>query len=247
MDWPSIIVGVVATAVVAIVVVYYQRRPKRLQYRTIMSTEVFDRSLVREGGLDVNYKGLPVVSARVFLTRVANTGKIAIRRDDFDGNLEIIFGDDNSRILAAKVAAHSESMPSFDFVDKEDVTYLPPRVVVPPLMLNPGDWFEVQAWVENAKESVKVSGRIAGVNAITVFQPEGRLDAYDVVGLAGLPVVLVMFLGGARLLGIQDLDEAGTLALIPLAAAMVVGAGMLWLSLRIGRWQDSRHPLKRRR
>lgn len=241
MDWPSIVVGALITAAITLVVAYKQRRPKRLQYRTRAAVDVFNRDVAEAMDLNVTYRERRLESAHVFITRIANTGLVPIRKEDFDGILQVTFGS-TARVLFSFVIDQAQGMPDFRVeptdADESNV------VRVPPLLLNPRDWFEVYAFVENAEGTVGAEARIAGVDAVTEFRESAWLWrdlipwAAVVLGLSVAGVVGTRFGYGSGNLTLTGF-QAGVLLVVFAASAGLI----LRIALALIRWRRRRHPL----
>lgn len=156
------IIGSVITLVVALAVYWRQKPIKRLA-----SWIVVDVPLLTLSNLDVRvYSGDDLLQKpRVLVFRIQNTGREAIKADDFEGAIRIAMTA-RKVVNATTVNASDQLVPKVMLnqgtldEDKPDVW----TVEIDPLLLNPGEWFEVRCLVEGPVKSCVPNCRIAGMS-----------------------------------------------------------------------------------
>jgi hypothetical protein len=158
LTWAGLAVGLIAL-VEAVVLYLMQRRTKQLDYQIVTDRElVFPGPYGEIGDLEISYKGHPVKAPRLLALKIVNSGKVEIRRDDFDHPLSIIIPKD-SGLLSSEISDVSSE------VTRPSLLIHGEEVEVEPLLLNPGDWIELQLLVDGPGRP-QITGRIAGVHKI---------------------------------------------------------------------------------
>jgi hypothetical protein len=157
-----------ATVGVPFVVYRLQRRRKSLAYSGTAAPLATVRSEVR-GRVQVLVNGKPVENASVLTLRFRNNGNQVIGVDDFEAPIQIRFP-----------TAVSVLEPSAGEVEPWDlnlqVTPTDDGALVAPLLLNPGDRFDIMFLLDgSAATKPSVSARVAGVGQLGQEEaPEAR-------------------------------------------------------------------------
>jgi hypothetical protein len=135
-------------------------RAKKLVYEVIAQTPLlnFDLDSANQR-LILLFNEKPIHNAEIVLTKIINAGSAPIRPDDYERPLRVTTGK-SSKILDAKVVrTHPESLVvPISTVEDASLTF-------DSILLNPGDYFVVQAIVVPGA-AISVDGRIAGVKEI---------------------------------------------------------------------------------
>lgn len=175
--WAIIAAAAGVLAVVVAIAIYVKSRTRpALAYEVTVTPLLSDKA---PGSLEIRYEGVPVRAATLVDVDVRNVGNAAIRSDDFESDLSVVF-EPGVLVLAGEVTATQppDLKPSFSSGTVESMS-------VEPLLLNAGDGFTVQILASEFNGNVELEGRIAG---ITDFQrsyvtPEERLLRSTVAGI----------------------------------------------------------------
>ena len=111
----------------------------------------------RRHQLKVVYGEREVENPNIIVLRIANAGREEIRADDFTRQITIAFR--HSKLLARDVI--NQSSEDIDVTLKVD-TSAPNEVTVNPLLLNAGEWIEIQCVTDGPIERPPLRARIAG-------------------------------------------------------------------------------------
>jgi hypothetical protein len=106
------------------------------------------------GKLEVVHDGSAVPEASIIVVRVVNTGDKAIRFEDFSSELTI-----RLKGVREVVSALATKTRPIDLVPKLMVK--DSRVLIGPLLVNPGDMVELQLLTSGLASGVVVEGRVA--------------------------------------------------------------------------------------
>lgn len=107
--------------------------------------------------LKLVFGGREVRHPNIIVLRISNAGREEIRADDFTRPITIVFK--RSKLLTRDVI--NQSSQDMDLTLKVD-TSLPDEVTVNPLLLNAGEWIEIQFVTDGPVEKPPVRARIAG-------------------------------------------------------------------------------------
>lgn len=108
------------------------------------------------GDLEVSFRGQVVEAPALTVLRMVSTGDRAIAAAAFEGPLVVTLAGAR-RVVSASVSAMRPRDLPVVLSSEGDAVH------VDPLLLNPGDFLEIQALTEGQPEHVRVSGRIADV------------------------------------------------------------------------------------
>jgi hypothetical protein len=143
--------------------------------------------------LRVVYGERNIDDPNIIVLRILNAGHQEIREDDFDRPITIEFKE--SQLLALDVIG--QSSPSMEVSFKLD-TSAPNRVTLNPLLLNVGDWLELQFVTDGDIEQPSIGARIAGQTMeptmVPRFRPMVPIYAAIVGGLFGLALDSLLLL-----------------------------------------------------
>lgn len=164
--WLSVGIGSAVTLAVALVIYFLQKTPKTLDYAEydVQPLGTGDEEVHPGLRLDVTWtdssegeeaaKSRTLEHARVQHYRVQNTGKRAIRADDFQTPITITARD--CRFVDGSVRATSR--PGVCPLGK----FQPPvlgegALLVTPALLNPGDWIDLSVLVDGSTAQLDIS------------------------------------------------------------------------------------------
>ena len=150
--WVIGVLGVVL-AVVAWVRPY---RSKMLAWDVVSNTPIAAVPAGAGHELEITYSGRPVKAAHLLVVRLKNIGREAVEVDDYAQPVRFEFSDASELLTYAVVRQSTALDPTFH-VD----THHPRRVEVNPLLLNPGDWLDLQFVTDGRGEVPAAATRIA--------------------------------------------------------------------------------------
>jgi hypothetical protein len=207
ISWIVILLGAGSLAV-GFLTYRDQRGRKRLEYLVVSNIRVVPRSVSTK--LGVVYDGSPVPDASILIVRLVNTGDKAVRAEDFNSDLAI-------RIEGAHQVVSALATRSRPTDLGPEVSVGEDRVLVAPLLLNPGDMIELQLLVSGIASIATVEGRLADVSIVARKElpyppgtgPEGELDnAFEKFMWYGLPPVIAFMIAGQIVVS----DSVGVIA-----------------------------------
>lgn len=215
--WLIGVIGVVL-AVVAWVRPY---RSKMLAWDVISNTPIAAVPTGAGHELEITYSGRPVKSAHLLVVRLQNTGREAVEVDDYAQLVRFEFSD-RSELLTHNVVGESAPLDPTFRVD----TQHPRRVELNPLLLNPGDWLDVQFVTDGPGAVPSATTRIANqTRELRRGLPQKANDPS-----AAMQMAVIMLLGGIAFTSILLLPDAyGLLRL--LVPALSFGVGLLIIRL----------------
>lgn len=145
-------------------------------WRADLSSKVFEVEILStfsvDGGATSLVKGLQVTldgkkldRPYITLLKVKNIGAKPIPSGDWESPLKLSISS-KVDIVHARLSLTSEQtlMPSIDFSDAE--------ILIRPILLNPGDYFEVQVLTTGGQPEFSAGARIAGIPAIHIRERE---------------------------------------------------------------------------
>jgi len=145
---------------VSVTIAYFARRPKRLDYSITTNRQILVPGSYRQyshlGALAVTFEGERLSDPRLLVFRIANSGKIEIRPDDFDQPLHLSVGLDAKVVTAGVVGSQPADLSvKLDKISRS-------IVALDPVLLNSGDWVDIQLLIDGLALEPTVNGRIAG-------------------------------------------------------------------------------------
>lgn len=153
-----------ATVAVPFVSLRRERPRKGLAYSLRIVPLAFVRADVHER-IQLSFDGRPVPLAVLVTLRVRNSGNTPILPNDFQGPLTVALADS---LLDLRIDCT-------DPVELSPVTKVDAgTVTVEPLLLNPGDSFDLLFILDDASDRPNVSARIAGIRHLTEDRPSPR-------------------------------------------------------------------------
>jgi hypothetical protein len=154
--------AVLAAISLALALFFYlrPRRSKWLSWNYPTANRIIRVSPLQRDRLNqlkVVYVEREVENPNIIVLRIANAGREEIRADDFTRQITILFKQ--SKLLARDVIDRSSE--DIDVTFKVD-TSAPNEVAVNPLLLNAGEWIEIQCVTDGPIERPPLRARIAG-------------------------------------------------------------------------------------
>lgn len=210
-----------AAALFAMVWFYLrEKRRKALSYRILSNVPLVQYQKEYEDRLTIFFDEVRVHDLHLVVIEVVNSGDIPIEASDFVEPLQFSFGE-QAVILGGFVTQRKPSYLS------PSVETIPPHTVrVNPLLMNPGDSFQLVAQGTRFDSELDAKARIVGVSDLTSqkAQPQRRsnwiLGLGIVIGLAGGSILLS--LSGPEVSTGQAFAMAGFGIFAGLTAGLVV-------------------------
>jgi hypothetical protein len=219
--------GIVSAIALGVALYGLQRHRKELGYRVLSRARVASVDAQVAERVQVLFDGQAVRGAQLVVVQILNSGNEPIVAHDYEYPLRIRTGD-TSRILTAELAEHEpDTVPAPPVISETR-----DNVQIQPLLLNPGDWFNVTILVSEFAGPVEVHTRVVGVKQIRQI-PEGSPTGKTMVAigvgavtyLAPISVALAMFTQAAS-------EGRDHVALASLAAIPVWITVWLWCAPR---------------
>lgn len=147
---------------------------KELSYEILLKRQLtnIDSAEKNWPGIKISYEGVDVSTGSFLTLAITNTGKLPIKREDFDSPILIHIPEKDS-IVSFQTA--------FAFPSNLDVTLTRSKegLAAAPLLLNPGDRFVVEVFSRIPLEITDVTSRVVGLPKITLVKPEKR-SGFDI-------------------------------------------------------------------
>lgn len=175
--WIGVVVAIIAVAV-AWLTYRDQSSKKGLEYLVLSSRPLVSSRVASE--LTVSFGGRPVVEPSFTVLRLVSTGDKGIPAGSFEGPLAVNLKGAKEIVSGSVSARRPDDLPV-------SLQATGDRLFIEPLLLNPGDFIEVQALSDGQPEAVVVEARIADVTPRRRSQlpyppgsgPEGQMIAMD--------------------------------------------------------------------
>lgn len=189
--WLGIVVGLAGIGYAV-----FQRQLKRLTYQQSRSADLSPRAGIFED-VDVVYNGERLTRPWYSRVRIANDGNVEIRPDDFQ--MPLLVQWEGARLLAVKVTASQPDGLRVEYSLDGDTSS------IEPLLMNVGDWFDVDVLLDGGQAAPVITTRIAGVRSIEPVESRTRRQDRWFTTLAG-----VVGMGGIALVGfVPDIAPKG--------------------------------------
>jgi len=205
------------------------------QQRKVLSYQVVSRQrLVTVRGparrkLQVKFDGKSVESAQLLMVRIFNSGNKSIQPGDYHTDLAIYMNPEAEIVLADvgectpfdledRVRAKGEAAPIIKEVAGG-------KVMLTPMLLNPGDGFTLQLLVNNLTERLVLKGHIEGISRLRKWKKKKFLPA--IMTNAGLVVMALAMLGVEP----SALRSFGWQEILPFLLFFLLGYVILWAGL----------------
>jgi hypothetical protein len=168
------IIGFLATVLLPIILFLlspywsaYFSDKKELSYEIVLKRQLtnLDSSEKTWPGIQISYQGVDVSTGSFLTLSITNSGKLPIKREDFDSPILIHIPEKESIVSFQSIFALPSNL---------DVTLsrVKEGLAVAPLLLNPGDRFVIEIFSRVPLEIADVSTRVVGLPKISRTQPE---------------------------------------------------------------------------
>jgi len=158
----------VAALAVAIIATYLQRRRKALSYEILTKSSLVTMEDELAGKLEILYEGRQVDKVHLVTVRILNSANLPIAPADYIDPVRLSFGK-GSQVLTASVSdRHPPELHG-------SVAAAGDSVLLPKLLLNPGDFLTLKMLVANMDSSPSVEARIVGVSSVGKFRENTSL------------------------------------------------------------------------
>lgn len=179
-DWlTGTVVGAIGIAV-ALLIYFWQRKPKTLDYSVVSNVPLVSHAAGMVGNLEVVYNRQSVKDPRLLVVRIKNTGKVAIVGEDYVEGPSIHFGSPVEVIDAFQVGGSSPNMVQLIAVGHGHGP-VEPEVG----LLNSGEYFDLQMLLDGDPGDVTASARFKDQN-----RPMQARDVRDISVIQAMGVVL---------------------------------------------------------
>jgi hypothetical protein len=160
------VIGSFFTSIAGIAVAFYlaprRGQRKRLSFRITRSPVASTSKL--GSNVTIQHNGIAVGDLVALTVRVSCAGSVPILVEDYDGPLQVQFGS-GARLIDVERKPTMSQEPRVRWIVHDD------HLKIDPLLLNPGDSFEVTAVVGGASPSPSLVGHIAGVPEFYELEP----------------------------------------------------------------------------
>ncbi|SEC87210.1 hypothetical protein [Pseudomonas kilonensis] len=146
---------------------------KELSYEVLSTRELTNLDSLDRTWPDIkiSYGGIDVSTGSFLTLAIANTGKLPIKREDFDSPISIHISNSES-VLSYKTVFSTPANLDVKLSKTQN------GLAVSSLLLNPGDRFFIEIFSRSPVMISGVSSRIVGLPAITKAKPEPRSGFY---------------------------------------------------------------------
>lgn len=193
--------------IIPIVLFMIQVKHKSIAFEIVSKSAIIDSTSLIPEEIEVFFSGKKLKNLSTVNIRIINAGSIPIKREDFEKNMNIHFGE-GAEILRAKVSGSSplNLKPTLTFNEK--------TAIIKPLLLNPGDFFNVEAFVAGSKLKPTFDTRIVNIKEPKIVLSEaGKLKKEILYGTYS-SIFLLLFLFGYLSSSFDNIKESSS-TLIP--------------------------------
>lgn len=156
----GIVLGAAITVIVAVLIYQRQKRIKTLDWTPITNVPLLDTRATVANEFNVYWRNTKVSSPRILILRIQNTGREAIRSQDFEGNIHISF-ETTARVLLALISDTSPNLPRPSLIQVMPDEGRTNNLDVEPLLLNSGEWFDIQCLIDGSASYPCIECRFA--------------------------------------------------------------------------------------
>jgi hypothetical protein len=186
--------GIVIGAVVAIVVAIWQRRPKRMVYDLSTNRRIVTGTTYQTSGvLRVMYGRRKLDDPHIIVVRVANDGKVEVRPEDWQEPFTLNTG---SEIIDSDVVDTSSKSINASIIGRELH-----KIYCNKMLMNAGEWFDVQMLVDGPGGISDASARIAGATLTPVGRAKNLRSQIGLWAVVGVVVVGLLVAGAFTSVG----------------------------------------------
>ena len=176
--------GLAILALIVPIAIFLSTPKKSLEYKITSQSELVSEKTSVEG-LEIKIKGETIDNISIYGLKVTNSGSAPILANDFEKPISI-YVEENAKIYAVKIKQlHPENL-SLSHIIKDDF------LIVDPLLLNPGDEFEMDLYSSSSKYP-KIDTRIAGIVKVNSVFPEYKTIIESRISLVLIFLLLVYY------------------------------------------------------
>lgn len=152
---------------------------KELSYEVLAQRELTNLGSATTAwpGIKILYQDQDVSTGSFLTLAITNTGKLPIKREDFDNPIVVHVPDSNSLLSYKTIYSHPSNLDITLSKVKEGFK-------IAPMLLNPGDSFFIEIFSKSPLEIKDVTSRIVGIPNISQEEPESHSGFY--IGLSSL-------------------------------------------------------------
>lgn len=188
----GLVVGIGAI-LISVGIAIWQRRPKRMVYDLSTNRRIVTRTTYQASGvLRVMYGDRKLEDPYLIVVRVANDGKVEVRPEDWQ---EAFTLNTESEIIDSGVVGASSKGINASIIGRE-----PHKIYCNKMLMNTGEWFDVQMLVDGPGGISDVSARIAGATLAPVSRAK-NLRFQLGLSAVGAGVVVVLIAGAFTSVG----------------------------------------------
>jgi hypothetical protein len=161
--WTAAATLLAAIAIGLTIVLYRRGKARKAVTCVLSSTSLVSVRSEARGKIEIVYEGHPVGGVHLVSFSLANSGNVPVVRDDFERALIVELGPGATPLedtIEVKEKRPSDLHPNV-YADGS-------RLILDPLLLNPGDSFSIAALVRDFTGPLTIDGRIAGVSKLGV-------------------------------------------------------------------------------
>lgn len=189
--WQSIGALLAAIGIVVAFWIYHKQSHKSLSYAVLSQPLVTVSTKEIIGRVQVLLDGRPIDSPRLLLLKIENTGELAIEAKDFDHPLTVTVNGEIINCYVINASSNSlRECVKFKLVEDRQLKF-------DNMLLNSGDWFEVQILASNMMDNklpLSLQARIVGVNDVRWKAYATATQDYSVLNWAVYIVALIVFM-----------------------------------------------------
>lgn len=159
-NWKWLVTFAVSiAAVIPAWMVMYPTDGKGLSYEIKSISSLVATDIGTNGALKVVYEGTAVSYPYLTIIRIENTGNLPLLKNDFDGPLNIVLGQ-NVEIFDVSILEKNPESIKVNISEREN------RIEIAPTLLNENDSMTIKIITGGTKPEPNIYGRIAGVKDI---------------------------------------------------------------------------------
>ena len=161
INWLAIFIVPIAIFLLSPIWTANFKDTKNLEYRVISESKIAgeDTKFKDWPNIKILYQDKELDEASFIKVHFENTGNIPVTKEDFHKPLTISFDEGSNVAGFRKVASYPEELELNSTTEKHSVS-------IDPLLLNPGDTFLVELFVQGKASIESISARITGVQDI---------------------------------------------------------------------------------
>lgn len=169
----GVVAGLILTAISIILTIRYNKK-KKLSYKIIYSEALFDISRQLKKDLKITYMDLEVRQLNVLKIQIINNGGVPIKKDDFDGNMELCLKDCITFFSIDVTDLYPENLKVFTSSYEE-------KIIISPLLLNPKESFSLNITFDGFSGASALSARIEGITEIKQITQSKLFETIDYI------------------------------------------------------------------